>query len=218
VLLTLLGKGQGAAAAGINVADVIQRLLPSLGAYKLADVVFWTEEELYEYADEGIQRLAKATGLFVERDASTTLVAGTALYNLPTRHLSTIHVSLLGGANLRGVSVRDLEALDATWEAATGVVEKFAQDFRGTEQLRLYRNPSTGGTLAVVFHQYPAEIAQATPTLTGPVVLEDYLSWAMLSAARGKEGDAAMPEVAKHAEERIALFEQVFKSYWGQAQ
>ena len=220
MLLTLLGTGQGTAATGINVADVIERLLPALGTYQAANLIHWDAEELYEYADQGVQALARATGLFVERDATTTIVNGTALYTLPTRHLSTIHVSVVGQANLRGASVADLEALSDTWltdTAGIAAIEAFTPDFDGTEKIRLYKSPTAGGTLAVVFHQYPTEIAAGTPTLTAPTVLEDYVWWEMLRAARAKESDAAMPEVAEHAEQVVELYTEVIRSYWGEA-
>lgn len=217
MLLTLLGTGQGTAAVGVHVGDLIERLLPALNCYDAASLVYWNQEELYEYADEGIQRLARATGMFVERDATTAVAAGAPEYDLPSRHLSTIHVSLVAGANLRGASVRDLEALSSTWNTDSGDVERFVQDFNGTEKLRLYKNPDGVGTLAVIFHQYPAEISAAAPTLTAPTVLEDYLYWEMLRRARAKESDAAMPEVAAHAGERVQLFEEVIRGYWGEA-
>lgn len=215
MLLTLLGTGQGTAAVGVHVGDLIERLLPALNCYKLADLVHWDEEELYEYADEGVQRLARATGMFVERDATTAVAAGTPEYDLPSRHLSTIHVSLVAGANLRGASVRDLEALSSTWHTDAGLVTRFIQDFDGTEKLRLYKDPGSDGTLAVIFHEYPAEISAGAPTLTAPTVLEDYLWWEMLRRAREKESDAAMPDVAAHAGERVNLFEEVIRGYWG---
>jgi hypothetical protein len=217
LMLLLFFNPQGVAPpVGINVGEVIQRLLPALGVYRVADLTHWTEAELYRYADEAVKRLARNLGLFAERDA-VTVAGGTALYATPTRHLDTIHASL-GGANLRPAKVRELEALDATWQGTAGAVEKYTHDFQGTEHIRLYRTPSAGGTLALVFRQYPADVSQASPMLAAPSVFEDYLTWAILAQARGKESDAAMPEEAKHAAERQAQFEELIRQHWGEAQ
>ena len=201
---------------GINVGDVLQRLLPALGCYRMADLTHWTEEELYEYADEAVKRLARGVGMFTERDATTTVVGGTATYPTPTRHLSTIHASL-GGANLQPAKVRELEALDATWQDTSGTPDRYVPDFQGTEQVRLYKKPAAGGTLVFLLYQYPAEVAQGSPTLTAPSPLEDYLTWAILAQARAKEGDAAMPEVAEHAAQRVKQFDQLCAAQWGVA-
>jgi len=216
-MLLLIFNPQGVAPpVGINVGDVIQRLLPSLNVYRIADLTHWTEEELYEYADEAVKQLARTLGLFVER-SPVTVSGGTALYSAPSRHLDTIHASL-GGANLRPAKVRELEALDATWQGSSGTVDRYVPDFQGTEKIRLYKTPAAGGTLAVIYHQYPAEVSQASPTLTAPSVFEDYLHWAILAQARAKEGDAAMPEVAKHAAERQSQFKELIADMWGTAQ
>jgi len=216
MLLLLFNPRGVAAAVGINVGDVIQRLLPSLNVYSVADLTHWTEGELYEYADDAVKRLARTLGLFVERN-TIAVSSGAALYNAPARHLDTIHASL-GGANLRPAKVRELEALDATWQGSSGTVDRYTPDFQGTEKIRLYKTPAAGGTLAVIYHQYPAELSQASRTLPAPSVFEDYLTWAILAQARAKEGDAAMPEVAKHAAERQSQFEDLIAQMWGTAQ
>lgn len=216
MLLTLLSSGQGTAVLGINVGDVIQRLLPALGCYRMVDLTHWTEEELYEYADEAVKRLARAVGMFTEREPAITVNIGVATYPLPTRHLSTIHASL-GGANLRPAAVKELEALDSAWQDTTGTPDRYVPDFLGTEYVRLYKKPSAGSTLALLFYQYPADVAVGSPILAAPRVLEDYLTWEILRQARGKEGDAAMPEVAEHAAQRVKEFEQLYGAQWGTA-
>jgi hypothetical protein len=216
-MLLVLLLCQGTVSPGLDVGRVIEDLIPSLGGSAYADLVFWDEQELYQFADEVAQRLARNTGLFVVRDASTTVEAGTAVYNLPARHLSTIHASL-GGAALRESSVEELEALDSVWRATARAPERITRGELGLTQLRLYPKPVAGGTLALIFHRYPATITPENRWLSAPLVLADYFTFGILAEARRKESEAAMPEVAAHLDERLALMEEVIRSYWGSAQ
>lgn len=79
---------------GIDFRDILAELYPHLNASGSGDLVYWTEAELYEWADEAAKRLARKFGGFVVRDG-TALVASQAIYNQPARHISTIHASIL---------------------------------------------------------------------------------------------------------------------------
>ena len=221
-MLLLLRSSAGAAPSGWDVTDALRRLLPSLGGYTYPEIVHWTEADLLAYVNEALGRLARITGVFVVRDTTTVISDGQATYNLPAGHLSTVHAGLLAGAALRPATVGDLERLDPTWPTAICEDDetpvRYAQDFDGTEKIRLYKIPHAAGFLDMVFHQSPTTVTVGSPLLDAPTFIEDYLAMAVLAAARGKEGDGAMPEVAKHAAERVALYEQIFMAYFGGSQ
>lgn len=221
-MFLLLRSSAGAAPSGWDVRDALRRLLPTLGGYTYPEIVHWTEAEMLGYVNEALARLARITGVFVVRDTATAIADGTATYNLPTGHLSTIHAALLAGAALRPATVGDLERLDPTWPTAicgdTEAPARYTQDFDGTEKIRLYKIPHAAGYLDLVFHCLPGSVTVGSPLLDAPTFIEDYLAMAVLAAARVKQGDGAMPEVAKHAAERVALYEQIIQAYFGGAQ
>ncbi len=215
-LLVLFSSGSS---TGIDFRDVLAELYPKLNAAAAADLIHWTETELYQWLDEAAKRLARNIGVFVERDASITIVTGTAVYNLPARHLSTIHMSI-SGASLYPSNVQELEALDSAWVETSGATSSFLNDNLGTASTRLYPNPDSdvSGSLGVIFHRYVSEINSSNHSLTAPACLAEYFSWFALSEARRKQSEASMPEVADHFAKRVAWLEKVIEAYWGTAQ
>jgi hypothetical protein len=205
--------------AGIDFQLILAELYPKLNATDATDLVYWTDAELYQWADEAAKRLARKFGVFVERDASTTIVLGTAIYNLPARHISTIHASIAGAA-LYPNNVQELEALDSDWVRTAGATDSFLNDNEGTATIRVYPTPDATitGSLALIFHRFPVTIAAGTFELVVPLALQEYFTWLMLAEARRKESDASMPEVADHFAARVDLMESVIRSYWGDSQ
>ena len=209
---------QGAAPPPINVGEVILDLIPSLGAYQADNLVAWTTTELYEFADEGAKRFAVRIGGFVEHNDDESVVNGTASYTLPTRHLSTIYLAV-GDTTLYPTTRQALEALDATWTATSEETPtRFLQDEQ--TKVRIYPTPNadSSGAIGIIHHQYPTDVTAAAPSVTAPSVLSEYLAWYMLSEARGKESDLAMPEVSKFFAGLVGLFEDIAGEYWGKAQ
>ena len=206
----------------LDVTLVLGDLWPLLNASSESDAVFWTEAELYQWADEATQELARLVGIFVERDTTISTANGARSYTLPTRHISSIHVAL-GNKPLEPASIPELEARDDTWKtgasaAANADVKRWYGDGDGVEKIGLYKVPSAIATLAVIHHQFLATIDSGNPTLSAPSPLRDYLLWAVLAEARRKESDSTMPEVAAHADERVKLLRTVFQAYWGVSQ
>jgi hypothetical protein len=193
-----------------------EQILPALGAAAAADLVFWTAQDLYDWLNEGLKQLARRRGLFIERDTSISVVASTASYTLPARHLSTLHVAL-DGAELRPATVRAVEALDADWPNTEDTPERYLQDVAGLGSIRLYPTPDDSGTLGIVFHRYPADVADSD-SIPAPDTISDYLADVVIAEARGTEGDGAMPEAAEFCRQEGKLYEAVFRGYWGMAQ
>jgi hypothetical protein len=193
----------------IDVAALLTSLLPALNAASLsdADLTFWTSTELYEAADEATKWLARTAGLFV---GANTLAAGGSV-DVGASFISTIFAAV-DGTTLREASVRELEALDGGWETAVGTAKRYT--LTGTRTLRLYPAPASG-SLEVIEHQLPADITSGNPTLAAATAIGGFLAVSILGAARAKEGDGSMPELAAHCAERISLYGKVFEALYG---
>lgn len=93
-MLLWLSAGAGASGQSPTVAAFLAQVYPALGAAGSGDLLYWTDAQLQTWANEGLRRLAK-TGSIIERDVTTTVAAGTHTYAVPTRHIGTIHASLV---------------------------------------------------------------------------------------------------------------------------
>jgi hypothetical protein len=217
LILLLAPQGQGPQPT-VDVRDPVEELYPQLGASGASDLEFWTKDELYRFCDDAAKRLARNVGCFVERNASIGTVVGQAEYSLPSRHLSTIHASY-GDSSLLPATVEELEALDPAWTAAANDTPSRFVQRNGTEKGTLYPPPDTDDIeVALIQHEFPSEITEASPGVYAPKVMRDYFRFAAVAAARGKESKGAMPEVAAWALKLTGLYEDVARSYWGSAQ
>ncbi|MFH1110985.1 MAG: DUF6682 family protein [Planctomycetota bacterium] len=207
----------GGPAASRTLGDWVAEVYPCLNSEDAANLIHWTEAELIEWANQGQRDLARRFAMWVERDTANITGIGTTDYVLPTRHLSTIHVTL-GGRSLRAVNVRELEALSATWTTdacmGAGTPSRYCQDVSGTTTIRLYKIPNGVEVLAILHHEYPTDLAVATePDM--PSAVADWLFFRMVAEARGKESDGSMPEAAKFCRDVQGIYEQAFAGYWG---
>jgi len=214
-MLPLLPGGGAAPAAAAQ--ELLDELYPLLGAGGAADLDFWTETQLLAWINAGLARLARSAALFVKRDTSISVEAGTAQYSLATSHLSTLHVSL-AGLLLRPASAAELEALSATWQATTGTPTRYWQaSGLGMDAIGLHPKPIAGGTLAVIEHELPDTVA-AGGSLPLPDPVADYAFFYALAEARAIESDGAMPETAETCRQLCGLIEGMARDYWGVAQ
>lgn len=215
MLLALLP--QGPAIAGVDLANVALDILPALGATSFNDLTWCTQAELYQFADEAGKRLAHRFGVFVEWNNGTSIAQGLTTYAVPAQHLDTIRAAV-GTYRLRASTVRELLALDATWQATSGPVSRFSMDANGTQFLTVYPTPIATGVLTVIYHRYLPTIAPGTTAVPIASPIGDYFGYSMMAEARRKESEAAMPDMVQHLDERVKLFEQIVESYWGQGQ
>src|SRR5579863_271537 len=88
--------------------------------------------ELYQWGDDAAKRLAYDAGVFVVYDTTVPVTGGTAVYTLPATHVFTLLAMVVYNAApiqlLRLTAVRDLWALDATWNATTGAPVRASMD------------------------------------------------------------------------------------------
>lgn len=220
--MLLLLLPQGPPIAGVDLANTINDLLPTLGASSLADLDWCTESELYQWADEAAKRLSHRVGVFVTRDTSISLAAGTATYSTPTGHVDSIHVSVLpaSGSPLKlfPSSVEELASLDSTWPTTTGPVTRYSMDAAGIGTITVYSIPTTTGTLAVIYHEFLPQIQAGNSAVPVCSPVSDYFQYAMLAGARRKESDHTMLDMADHFEKRVEMYEQVLEHYFGRGQ
>ena len=204
-------------APGVDIAQVIGNLLPTLGAISFADLAWCAPDgsEFYQWADEYAKRLARHAGVFVTRDTSTEVAANQASYETPEGFIDAIHVSI-DGVRIRPSSVQDLEALDATWSTSTGVVERYSMDAEGMLVITLYRIPTGAGELDLIMNTFPVPaLAASSSVLSIASPVGDYFQYGMLAEARRKQSEGQLLDIAEHADQRVLFFEQIFKQYWG---
>jgi hypothetical protein len=202
-----------------NAFNDIPYRLGFTGPSEVTSSSWVTINELYQFADDAIKRLAYQAGLFPIYDTSITIVANTPTYALPGTHVFTV-AAWMGTQPLRITPVRDLWALDATWQNTinpTALRCSFDAGSIGT--ITLYPNPTVGGaTLAQICQEFPGTVASGSSVVQLSLVLQDYFAYVMLLGARGKESDYAQPDMAQHYQERVSLYEQVMEHLWGPGQ
>jgi hypothetical protein len=216
VLLAIIP--QGPAIAGVDLANTITNILPTLGATSLADLDWCTQAELFQWADEAAKRLSHRIGVFVARDTSTKLTAGTAVYPTPTGHVDTIHVTVVPTTKLLPSSVQELASLDSTWPATSGPATRYSMDGGGNGTILVYAIPTAAGVLAVIMHEYLPQIQAGASAIPVCSPVADYFGYTMLAGARRKESDHTMADMADHFDQRVEMYEKVLTHYFGEGQ
>ena len=204
-----------------SVTTLTTRLLPDLHTDSVSNSIAWGACEVTTFFDHVLKRLARLAGLFVARSTSITSVQGTATYALASRHLSTIRVTF-DGTPLVPADTHSLSMKTGAFETTQGVPKRYYQDKITLDRIGLEPVPNAASdskTVAVIYHEYPAELdcAGANTTIPVPAVIGDYLETCVLRECYGKESDLACPEIAQHLLQHTALIEQVIESYWGSA-
>jgi hypothetical protein len=201
-----------------DVNTLITGLLPDLHTPSIADLTWWTKAELIEWADEAVKRAARSWALFIARDANQVTGVGQGSAAHLARYLVTLHVSI-GNRSLRASSSAEMAALDLNYLVTQGDPEEHWFEDKSTSQATRWQPVSQvgGRTIRFLYTEFPAELdtGELNTTIPGPLCFGDYIQNAMRAEADAKESDAAMPEVAKHDRELMALYESLFDYYWG---
>jgi len=200
----------------MDVSVPLSDLLPALHATSFGSLPFWTEAELYAYADEGLKRLARQAQAFPVT-GSVSVTAGTRVYTLPSRTVSVAGVAF-NSAELKPAGAAHLEARSATWESDSGTPSHYTLDLVGLKQVALWPVPDAGGTLNVVVQEYPAPVTSSSPTVTAPGFVEDWIYFTALADARRKEGEGQMQDIAEFADAMAGLLLSAAQAYYGEAQ
>lgn len=210
-----------------DVADSLSDLWFRLGFLSQGDLdaaAWLTPADLYQFADEAVQRLAYTCGLFKVFDSSVSVTSSIASVTMPAGHIFTVFAYILYNPSfaqiLRLTNVEQLFALDASWTAQTGWPTRLSFDagFPGTGGLgiaTLYPAASQAGSLCQVMQQAPAPVAAGSSVLPISPILTDYFTYAVLATTLGKESDHSKSEVAAHCQERMGLYQKVLQQYFG---
>lgn len=223
-MILFFGQPGAAPVIGIDLRECFEAIYPTLNAQGSGDLVWWTDAEIYAWFDEAAKKLARETGSFIERDTSIALVAGTGSYDLPARHVSTIHVSA-GTRMMTSTNTQELEALDSVFldsqESVTDPLpRRYLHDSDGMDKIRVYKRPGAGvtGQIGIVMHRYPSAIAQGASVVALPQPFREFFTFYALGEARSKESKGAMPEVGAWFRELATALESVAIDYYGGAQ
>lgn len=201
----------------INASLVVGDLWAPLNARGPADAVFWTEDELYNWIDEGVKRFARKHAAFVVYDQSLDAATDQAAYTLPAAHILTFQADL-NGKTLRARNVQEMEALDSRWTTAAAAEPRaFLLDTRGLLELTLAPPPDVtfnGQDIGLVMAELPAAITRTTAILAAPPALREYFTFYALGEARAKESNASMDETAAWYRSLVDLIDQVAEHLW----
>jgi hypothetical protein len=207
-----------------DVANCLTDIWFRLGFSNAADMTaatsWLTSSELFQWADDAVKALARTTAVFMTYDTSVSVIAGTATYNLPARHIFTESAWLIYSPAvqlLRLSGAQELFALDATWPATSGPPTRLSLDAGDVKTCVLYPSPIAGATLALVIERYPPDIVSGASTVPCASVLQDAASYAILAGALSKESDNSRVEVAAHCMERLKQYADIARQLWGPA-
>lgn len=191
-------------------------VVPTLNASSVSDLIFWTEDQLYEWGNQAAKQLAEL-GCLVFADSSVSVVAGTAEYSLPAYHIATLY-AYAGDRVLLPMNVDELDALDSDWTNTLGTALKNFLLTEGLEKVTVYPTLYSGhsATLTLICQKHLAEISSsANYVLSIPEPLREYFVLAILAAARGHEGDGRMPDVTEAAGAIMGIIGQTAAELWG---
>ena len=214
----------------MDFASTLPMLYAELNAAGVADLVFWSEDELTRYADLELSKLTTGLMLFVD-EQDLTGIANQSVYDLAhttddvpqdTGFVSLIH-AVWGGQFLPPATVREIEAQDANWETATAAAPaNWIGDWLASGMVVAYPQPTAAATLSI-FRQLGGPSLVSTSISTGstkldaPDALGDLLHLRTLADARSKRGDAWMGEAAQLSDQLADVLEKAFAAYYGSA-
>jgi hypothetical protein len=201
----------------LDTTAVIDGLLWTLHAGSRADLTFWSEGDLIQWMDEALKRLSRVACVFVGRDASILTVETQATYTLPARHIATLHMSHVT-TPMRPAGTMELEALDTAYQTTAGTPARWYQDLQGAVTVGLAPVPDTSDeALPIIYEGYPdtLDAGKQNTLVAAPPPLKGYLAMCVLAEAYGRESEIESPDIAAHCRGRVALYEQIFTSYYG---
>ncbi len=196
----------------VDLLDLLPEVYPALGSADGSDLVFWTTGALSRFAYDAGDSLARRVPFMALR-TTLSVVAGTAEYSLPARHVGTIHVSV-AGYSLRPTSVEELDALDDDWRTYEDYSERYIEGLGGEKKVRLHPKPIVTATGHIAYTEHPSD---DSTTLAVPHALKEYFRLAIIAGARGSGDKGSMPEVAAWCTRVMGLMEQVAAGYWSAA-
>jgi hypothetical protein len=210
----------------MTILELTTNILPVLHSDSVANLVWWSQNEITRWFSDAFKRLAQNYGLFVVRDVTAiSLIQGEPLYDAPPRHLSTLHVAV-GNRPLIADSTHALELRDADYQVTEAPVDEHVQrwysDKVGANMIGFQPVPGVeddGENAEVIFHQYPCyDEGDLNETIDVPLFIGDYLEAVVIGEAYSCESDAQCVEIGQAARALAGLYTEIFASYWKGAQ
>jgi hypothetical protein len=203
-------------------SDLLDCLYPRLHATDATTLIWWSEPQLRDWANDALQLLARQALLFIRRDTGTTTVAGQRAYSLPQRHLATLHVTY-ADTPLQPTDLAELDSLDSGADAAaclTGELPtRWYEDTFGVHiSIGIYPSPFDAETLELIFSQAPELLVSTASTMPIPLCMGAFIEDYVLGEAWDANSDFSMPELAQHFQEKRALYLGLYQAYWGPKQ
>lgn len=200
----------------IDTQAMLTALLPTLHSDSFADLTYWSQSDLVNHTDEAVKKLSRSAMVWINRDTSITTVAGTGTYTLPADAENTIHASL-ATTPLRAAAVMDLEAGDENFQSTLGTPDHWYEDDLTLGTIGLCPVPTAAAPVNTINTVYPPDLdtGLVNTLVQAPAPLAIYLSFAVLAAVYGVEGESEQPDLAKHCQGRADMLTQVFQSYYG---
>lgn len=201
----------------IDTTAVIAELLPVLHTDTTANLYWWTQNDLIQWMDEALKRLARKAGVFIQRSTSTVSAAGVPAYPLPVGCVAVLHQSYLT-TPLRAAGTMELESRDPDYQTTPGTPDHWYADQIGDYTIGFSPVPVTAGDLMPIIYTALSpdlDVAQVNVLVTAPVPLKGYLAMSVLGEAYGREGEMEMQDLAAHCKSRVAMYEAMMAEYYG---
>jgi hypothetical protein len=203
--------------AAFSYDEIVANIYARLGLNSAAELApVWTFDEVSEYVDDELKRLARDHGLFVRIAPPIATNANQAQYTLPSDCLAVVQAAF-NNALLRPATVREAEALDANWTASTAAAPKRWLSDVGADEIRIYETPTGAGTLDLVYLGCAPDVGPTAERGLSPAIA-DLLEFVCVAECRRRESDAQMPEVAQVLDSLAGLYRTAIASYWGGGQ
>jgi hypothetical protein len=199
----------------MDFSTLIPWIATSLNSENVTNLLYWSQDELYQYAETSLGNLTNRFLLIAVFDDTTAIVANQPLYELPTSHIAII-AAAIDGTILKPSTARELEAFDTNWEdAASATPTRWVGNALGMGFIRLYAPPASGTALQLLYQQEGPILTAASPNVLIPPPIADYLAIKALEHARERQGDAQMTDAAGAFRTIAGIYEQACASYWG---
>lgn len=194
--------------------ETTNNIVARLGLNSIDELLgsLWTPDELAQYSDDEMKRLARDFGLFAQL-AAIAVSAGQASYSLPSDCTAVVQAAC-NRLVLRPASVGEIESLDAAWLTTAGTPTRWVPAV-GVDTITLHPSPLAGGTLDLVYLATAPETGTDMAARGFCQALGDLIEWVSVSEARRRESDAQMSEVAQVLDALADLYRTAIGSYWG---
>lgn len=203
-------------------AAVNAEVIPWLHSNNAANLVWWTEAQLYQWLDHMAHKLSREALLFVEANTNVTITAGTMVYAAPERHIATLYVAAGstdgdGPHGLNPANIEELEALSYTWPTDEGDrPERFVHDI-GLDMITFHPGLLAGRpdyNVTMVIARHLEEITASNFEVDAPEVLRPLFALHALAEAMGHDGEGRMIESERAIRPLLGLLNETVRGYF----